>query len=72
MIIEPCDGTLEVEGNNAVLSWKDAGGADRYRVRISLDKTMKALIYDEVITGRSVQLDSLKYGKTFYWTVQPT
>lgn len=67
----PRDGATEIEGNNVVLSWKDTGGADRYRVRISMDKSMKALIYDEVVKGKRVQLDDLKYGKTFYWTVQP-
>ena len=71
VIIGPCDGASDIEGNNTVLSWKDSNGADSYRVRISLDKAMKALVYDEVVKGRSVQLDNLKYGKTFYWTVQP-
>ena len=67
----PKNGAENIEGNCAVLSWKDCGGADRYRIRISMNKEFTALIYDEIVTGRSVELSNLKYGKTFYWTVMP-
>ncbi len=69
--VGPKNGAENIEGNCAVLSWKDCNGADKFRVRISMNKDFTALIYDETVLGRSVELNNLKYGKTFYWTVEP-
>lgn len=70
-LLAPKNGAENVEGNNVVLSWKDSAGANKYRLQISMDKEFEALIYDEIIKGKRVQLDNLKYNKTFYWRVQP-
>ena len=70
-LLAPKNGAINVEGNNVVLRWKDSAGANKYRLQISMDKEFEALIYDEIIKGRKVQLDNLKYNKTFYWRVQP-
>ena len=67
----PKNGAENIEGNNVVLSWKDSIGANKYRLQISMDKDFEALIYDQIIKGKRVQLDNLKYNKTFYWRVQP-
>lgn len=69
-LLGPADGTTNIEGNNIVLSWADANGAGKYRVRIAMDKDMQKLIYDEVVVGTNLHLDNLKYGKIFYWSVE--
>lgn len=70
-LLGPVDGAKGIEGSNAVLSWKDSNGADRYRVKIAMQPDMKVLVYDEVVKGKSVLLENLKYAKTYYWTVEP-
>lgn len=70
-LLGPVDGAKGIEGNNVVFSWKDSNGADRYRVKIAMQPDMKVLVYNEVVKGRSVLLDNLKYAKTYYWTVEP-
>lgn len=70
-ILGPCDGADGIEGNNIVFSWKDCNGADKYRLRISMNKSFSALVYDEVVKGRSKLVDCLKYGIKYYWTVEP-
>lgn len=70
-LMSPKDGAQNIEGNNVVLNWKDCNGANKYRLQISMDKDFTALIYDDIVKGRKIQLDNLKYNKTFYWRVQP-
>ena len=70
-ILGPCDGATGIEGDNAVLSWTDANGADQFRVRIAVDKDFRKLVYDKVVKGTSVCVDELKYNRTYYWSVQP-
>ena len=70
-ILSPKNGAENVEGNCAVLSWKDTNGADRYRVRVYMYSDNTAMVYDNTVTGTSVELDNLKYGKTYYWNVEP-
>ena len=69
--LAPYDGMKNVQGNSAVFRWKRANGADRYRIQIGLDKEFNAKVYDKVVVGTSLEIDTLKYDRTYYWRVQP-
>lgn len=70
-LLAPKNGAENIEGNNVVLKWKDCNGADKYRLQIAMDKDFRTLIYDNAVKGRKLQLNNIKYNKTFYWRVQP-
>lgn len=70
-LLAPKNGAENIEGNNVVLKWKDCGGADKFRLQIAMDNEFRTLIFDNTVKGRKIQLDNLKYNKTFYWRVMP-
>lgn len=70
-LIAPTDKMEGIEGNSAVFRWKVNNGADKYRVQIGLDSNFYAKVYDEEVIGNVLELDNLKYGRTYYWRVQP-
>lgn len=71
VLMSPANGETNVQGNGAMFWWKICSGYDKYRLEISRNADFTKMVYDEVITGTRIELDNLKYNKTYYWRVTP-
>lgn len=71
-LIGPENDAENVEGNNAIFSWRGTDGCYRYRIIVSIDENFDAIVADEIVNDTHFTLSTLKYGlRDYYWKVIP-
>lgn len=71
-LIGPENNAENVEGNNAIFSWRGSEGCYRYRIIVAIDENFDAIVADEIINDTHFTLSTLKYGlRDYYWKVIP-
>lgn len=59
-----------IKGNEVVLNWSTATGADSYHVQVATDANFKWLIANEFfVKATTFQVKSLEAGKHYFWRV---
>lgn len=71
-LIGPENGAENIEGNNAIFSWRGTKGCYRYRLIVAIDENFDAIVADEIVEDTHYTLTTLKYGlRNYYWKVIP-